>query len=251
MRPLALHHIEHRHAGRIRNIARQFAGQTKADVVLGQQHMAHALEIFRFVIAHPKQLGQRKSGEHRIGRPRQNIFHARRAIDEIDLLLAALVAPDQRRPNHLMRVIQNHQPVHLAGKSDAADFARSHTAFREHAANRQHRCVPPIFRTLLGPQRALHAHVFVRRSEAGANASLRVRQQRARAAGADVDSQPHRHQRPTHGRYAAPYKPASLPSVAFSTRVSVVRNVYERRRISSIIGGANKSQAASTPPLRR
>ena len=54
-----------------------------------------------------------------------------------------------------------------------------------------------------------------------------------------------------HGRYAAPNKPASFPSAAFSIRVSVVRKVNDRRRVSSSMAGANRSHAPSTPPLSR
>ena len=52
--------------------------------------------------------------------------------------------------------------------------------------------VPPVLGALLGPQRALHAHVFVRRGAARADGAALIHQQRARAAGADIDAQPHR-----------------------------------------------------------
>ena len=60
----------------------------------------------------------------------------------------------------------------------------------ENAANGGLRGVPPVFGTLLGPQRPLHPHVFVRRGERMQHLSLFIHQQRPAAAGADIDSEP-------------------------------------------------------------
>ncbi len=54
------------------------------------------------------------------------------------------------------------------------------------------RSVPPILGTLFGPQRALHAHLFVRSRESCADGAAIIHQEGARAAGANVDTQPHR-----------------------------------------------------------
>ena len=64
---------------------------------------------------------------------------------------------------------------------------------RQHAADGVDRGVPPVLGALLGPQRPLHAHVFVRSGAARADAAAFIHQERARPAGADIDAQPHNH----------------------------------------------------------
>jgi hypothetical protein len=59
------------------------------------------------------------------------------------------------------------------------------------------------------------------------------------------------HCRYSQGKYAAPYKPASFPSVAFSIAGLVARNVYDRSAQTRSISGANKSHAGSGPPLNK
>src|SRR6266851_5811829 len=113
-------------------------------------------------------------------------------VDRVHLRLAALIAPDERGTNHLIRAVEDYQAVHLAGKSDAAHIAAGDAALGEHAANGFHRGVPPVFGALFGPQRTLHADVFVRGSIAGADAAALIDQKRARTSGADIDAQPHR-----------------------------------------------------------
>ena len=64
---------------------------------------------------------------------------------------------------------------------------------RQHAADGFHGGVPPVLGTLLGPQRALHAHLLVGGRETRADGAALIHQKRARAAGADIDSEPHAH----------------------------------------------------------
>ena len=58
--------------------------------------------------------------------------------------------------------IEQHQAVHLAGEPDAANVVTGRARLRQHAANGLLRRLPPVLGTLLGPQRPLHAHFFVR-----------------------------------------------------------------------------------------
>ena len=82
--------------------------------------------------------------------------------------------------------------MHLAGEADALDLAAGDARGGEHAADGIDGRVPPVFGALLGPQRALHAHVFVRRGVACADSAALIHQEGARASGADIDAQPHR-----------------------------------------------------------
>ena len=114
------------------------------------------------------------------------------SIDGVHLRLAALIAPDQRGANDVAGAVQHHQSVHLPGKSDASDLRAVHAAIGEHATDGQHGGVPPILGALFGPQRALLAHVLMRRGKPRANGALVVDEERARTTRTDIDSQPHR-----------------------------------------------------------
>ena len=121
--PAAVDHVEQRGAGGVGNFGGEFAGQPEAHVVLGQEHLAHALEVPRLVIAHPQQLGQREAGEHGVGDEFQDVLAADLGVDGVHLRLAALIAPDQRGADHARRRVEDHQAVHLAGKADAFHLA--------------------------------------------------------------------------------------------------------------------------------
>jgi hypothetical protein len=56
--------------------------------------------------------------------------------------------------------------MHLARETNASDLVSSNASEREYAADGLLPRSPPVFRTLLGPQRALHPDVFVRGGEA-------------------------------------------------------------------------------------
>ena len=58
------------------------------------------------------------------------------------------------------------------------------------AADGLARGIPPVFGTLFGPERLLHAHVFMRGGYGVANDAGFVDEERAGAAGADVDAEP-------------------------------------------------------------
>ena len=66
LRPAPVRHVEEQGAGSIRDVSGEFSGQSKADVILGQQKMSGALEYPGFVIADPEDLGRAESGEGRI-----------------------------------------------------------------------------------------------------------------------------------------------------------------------------------------
>ena len=193
-RPASLDDIEQRGTGGIGNIAREIAGELKADVIFRQQHFPDALKIGRLIVADPQQLRQREAGEHGIGGVAQHRFFAHSAVDEIHLWLAALIAPDERRPDHPMRRIQNHQPVHLPGQSHAADILARDFGFCKYAADGLPRGIPPILRPLLGPQRMQHEDILMQCSGSMPHLSTLVYQESARASSSDIDSEPISHE---------------------------------------------------------
>ena len=60
----------------------------------------------------------------------------------------------------------------------------------QHAADGFDGRVDPVLRALLGPERMLHAHVFVRSGDGRDLPALRVHDQRARSARPDIDPHP-------------------------------------------------------------
>jgi hypothetical protein len=109
----------------------------------------------------------------------QHLRWTKTLIDPIHLGLTALVAPDERRTDDVLVAIENHQPVHLPGKSDATDLMARNSGRRQRSANRFESRFGPVFRPLLGPQRLLHHHLFVRNGHCGDFPSHRVKQDRA------------------------------------------------------------------------
>jgi len=160
-RPAAVNHVEQRCARSIRDVARTIARELKPDVVFGKQHATHARKEPRLVVADPEQLRQGETGQDRIGRGAQYDVFPGGLIDPIHLRLAALIAPDKRWTDHLVRFIQDHEAVHLAGQSDSAHVLTADVGLAEGAANGLPRCIPPVLGPLLGPQRTVHAHVLM------------------------------------------------------------------------------------------
>jgi hypothetical protein len=105
-------HVEHQRAGRVGDVDRVLAAQPPTDVVLRQQHVAHARQISGSCGANPEQLGQREVGQRGIRRELEQRLApiVRRASG---IRLRSLIAPDDRRPQHACRGIEQHGAVHL------------------------------------------------------------------------------------------------------------------------------------------
>ena len=121
---------------------------------------------------------------------RENRFLADEFVDRIDLSLTALIAPDQCGANDLIRRVEQNQSVHLTGEPDATNILARSAGRRKNSTNRKLCRVPPVLRTLFGPERTFHPHVFVRGGERVTHLPALVHEQRARAAGSDVNSKP-------------------------------------------------------------
>ncbi len=145
------------------------------------------------MVAHPKKLGRGESGEGRIGGLLENELFAGGAVDPVDLLLAALIAPDEGGPNHAVVGVEQGQAVHLTGEADAGDGGSRDAGFRQDAADRLEARIGPVLRALLGPKRFFDPNIFVSGGNARGDLSVAVHEQGARAACSDVDSEPIRH----------------------------------------------------------
>ena len=66
LRPAAMGHVEKQRAGGVGHIGGAFAGEAKADVVLGKHYGADALPVFGFVLTDPKKFCEREIRQSRI-----------------------------------------------------------------------------------------------------------------------------------------------------------------------------------------
>ena len=65
-RPAAMGHVEKQRAGSVGHIGGAFAGEAKADVVLGKHYGADALPVFGFVLTDPKKFCECEIRQSRI-----------------------------------------------------------------------------------------------------------------------------------------------------------------------------------------
>ena len=101
----------------------------------------------------------------------------------------ALIAPDDRGPQHLAISIQEHGAVHLAREADAGDRIGRRAAFRQHRADRLLAGPPPVVGILLGPGGSWRRERGVVPRLGPEQAAVVVEDQGARAARADVDAE--------------------------------------------------------------
>jgi hypothetical protein len=93
--------------------------------------------------------------------------------------LAALIAPDERRTDHYAPIIEDDEPVHLAAETDGPNLFSLDTVLPKYASNRVLSRIPPVLRTLFGPQWTMHRHVFMGRCEVRTDTAVLVDQQGA------------------------------------------------------------------------
>ena len=107
--------------------------------------------IFRFVVAHPENFGRSETGERRICRDFNQAFFADFCRDFFAFLRCALVAPDNRRTDYFIVLVEHDKPVHLTGKSHALDVFRVDFRFGNHLLNCMQRSIIPVLRILFCP----------------------------------------------------------------------------------------------------
>ena len=113
--------------------------------------MSNSLPVLRFVLANPKEFGEREIGKSCIAGEVNESVCPEQVPQFLDLGLCSLIAPDQCRSNNLVAIIEQHGAVHLAGESNAGNFVGSSSASGEGALYSQHRGSPPIPRILFCP----------------------------------------------------------------------------------------------------
>jgi hypothetical protein len=154
VRPTAIFDVQQQHPAGVAHLGGKFASQPPANVVLGEQHFGQPLEVLRFVVAEPQNLGGGETGEGRIGDHFNEFGAATGAVvNFVALGGGALVVPQNGGANHLVVFVQKHRPVHLARQPNRPHVGRLATGGGHRTADGRFNGLPPIFGILLAPQR--------------------------------------------------------------------------------------------------
>src|SRR6266699_5583490 len=108
-----LFHIQQARSGGIRNLHGEYACQTVADIVFGENNRAGASEDLRFVIAYPKRFGSRETRECRIAHIRNEALCSDTFRHPATLCFAALIGPDDARTQDLVLLVKKDNSTHL------------------------------------------------------------------------------------------------------------------------------------------
>ena len=150
--PAAMRHIEQQRARGVSHVDGAHPGETKADVIFGQQKAVKSPPDTGFVGSHPQQFGQREVGKRGIGSQLNQPPRADGVVEIAALRRGALIAPDERGPQDLIVPIQQHGAVHLAAKADAGNLRGSDlTNLSQQLAYGALTGLPPVVRILLRP----------------------------------------------------------------------------------------------------
>src|SRR5919197_1972774 len=127
------------------------ARQPQADVILRQEKTAEALPQGGLMDTNPQQLRQSKVRQGGITGVLDQALLAYLRIQLVALGGGTLITPDQRRPNHLIRLVEQHRSKHLAGEPNARDLIARNGGFPQSRGNRFPASLPPVFGMLLRP----------------------------------------------------------------------------------------------------
>jgi hypothetical protein len=72
--------------------------------------------------ANPQQLGQSEVCQRRISSELDQTLRTDDSVQVTALFRRPLIAPDQRRPQNLIVLIQENSTMHLAGQADASNI---------------------------------------------------------------------------------------------------------------------------------
>ena len=117
--------------GAIRLVERVLAGESQPEVVLGQKDVGRPAPHLRLVVADPDELGGREAGQGVVAGHLDQPLGTDRRPDRVALGGGPLVVPQDRRPEHAIRRVEQHEPVHLAGEADRHDVRSGATGRRQ------------------------------------------------------------------------------------------------------------------------
>lgn len=149
--------------------------------------MGNSLPVLWFVLANPKEFGEREIGKGCIACEVNEAICSEQVPQFLDLWLCSLIAPDQCRSNNFIALIKQHGAVHLPGKSNAGNFVGSSPAARESAPYSQRSCSPPIPRILFCPSQLRARERNVLLGAGRDNKAVFIDDERASAARTNID----------------------------------------------------------------
>src|SRR5712691_12825799 len=141
--------------------------------------MRRALVHFRLIVAHPEELRRGKPREGRVRDKLNQLFSADLGSDPIALRLAPLVAPDERRTEDGVRLVEQHYAVHLPGEADDGNVRAFEASLLERSPNSAQGRLPPVLGVLLGPAGLGHPHWLVVSSGRADDMTVRADDHRA------------------------------------------------------------------------
>ena len=149
--PVAAGRIHQQRRRGVGAIARGVAGQSQADVILGEQDAPGARHGVRFVPLQPQQFGRR---ETRHGAAADDVGEVRETAMQLGAFgRCPAVVPQQGRPDGRVGGIEQSDAQHLARQADAAHGRHRCRRFGRQGVEAVDDRLPPILRRLLRPQR--------------------------------------------------------------------------------------------------
>ena len=122
--PAAAGNVQQQRAGGVGYIHRALAGEPKAHVILGKQEGAKLPPQCRLVVPHPEQFGEREVGEGGIRGEGNEAVCAELFGKPCGFWGSSLIAPDERRTENAIVLIQQNGTVHLTAQADGSDPLR-------------------------------------------------------------------------------------------------------------------------------
>ncbi|MDR6548915.1 hypothetical protein J2736_000098 [Paenibacillus qinlingensis] len=114
-------YIKQQRAARVGHVHAERSRQAQPDIILRQQQMPNAGVVLRLMLPEPKELRRGEAGQRLIACEAAELGFADGRLDVGALLRGALIAPEQRRPDNLLRLVEEDRPVHLAGEANTCD----------------------------------------------------------------------------------------------------------------------------------
>ena len=136
-RPVARGEVEQDRARPVGLVQGVLAGQAQPQVVLGQEDVRGARPHLGLVVADPDELRRREPGQRVVAGDLDEPFRADRGTDRVAFGSGPLVVPEDRRPEHPVGLVEQHQPVHLAGQPDRVDVVARDAGDRQHGRDRR------------------------------------------------------------------------------------------------------------------
>ena len=185
--PATARHIHELHARGVGDLGRPFARQPVADVILRQQDMPASGVQCGLVLLHPEDFGRGKARHRRVRRNLDEALLADEPLHALRLRARALIAPEDRRTQHMPRIVQHHQAVHLAREADGYDVLCSHARPRDDSPGSLAYRPVPILGVLLRPAVMRLAHFIFDRVARRRTACL-VEKHRLQSGGSKIDA---------------------------------------------------------------